>query len=137
MEPTQLVDEGLEILSPSECLRLLEETHVGRVVLANGALPVVFPVNYVLVGDDITFFTGEGMKLRAAASATPVTFQVDHIDLERETGWSVLATGQAQEAAGSELARATALGLRPWAAGMRTHLIRIRPDVLTGRRILT
>jgi hypothetical protein len=129
--------DGLEILGERECLRLLERSRVGRVAIVRDGLATVVPVTYAVVGDEIAFFTGEGMKLDAARNAEQVSFEVDHIDLEQQAGWSVLVVGVATLAGPAIRNRAEALGLYPWAAGDRPHLVRIRPGVISGRRVLT
>jgi uncharacterized protein len=134
--PAELVDAGLEILDSRECIRLLHTTQVGRVALNLGGVAAVLPVNYVMLGSDIMFFTGAGVKLNAALAADPVSFEADEIDATERTGWSVLATGRAERTDGSNRPRVEALGLYPWAAGERHHLIRIRPTFVSGRRIL-
>jgi len=129
-------DEGLEILDEAECWRLMRTARVGRVAVANGPAPAVFPVAFVVVGSDILFFTGSGIKFDAAREGRSVSFEVDEIDAVAEMGWSVLAVGPIVPASTASKARAQALGLYPWAAGDRQRLLRIRPDFLSGRRIL-
>jgi nitroimidazol reductase NimA-like FMN-containing flavoprotein (pyridoxamine 5'-phosphate oxidase superfamily) len=131
-----LIDNGLEILSPEQCLDLLGRATVGRVAVTVGALPAIFPVTYALLGDDIVFLTGEGTKLRAALAGAVVAFQVDHIDEVEGSGWSVMAVGLAEEITDPvEFRAAEAIHLRPFAAGDRTHFVRIRTEFLSGRRI--
>ena len=132
----RLADEGLELLDEEDCLRLLETAQVGRVAFCMGAAPVVFPVTFTMVGGEIMFFTGSGMKLDAAKEGRTVSFEVDEVDPLAERGWSVLAVGRAALASPLSKARAEALGLYPWAAGDRHHLVKIRPTFLSGRRIL-
>jgi uncharacterized protein len=129
-------DEGLAILSDQECLRLLESTHIGRVGICLGAVPAVLPVNYRVVGGDVMFLTGPGIKLDAAMRGQSVAFEVDEIDVVQERGWSVLVVGPLVEVGPVSRTRAEALGLYPWAAGRRQHLIRLRPEMVSGRRIL-
>jgi nitroimidazol reductase NimA-like FMN-containing flavoprotein (pyridoxamine 5'-phosphate oxidase superfamily) len=132
----ELVDEGLELLSEEECRVLLADGQVGRVAVTLGALPTVLPVNYGLLDGDIVFLTGDGTKLDAALRNAVVAFEVDEIDPLQEGGWSVLAIGAVREITdGSTLSAAQALGIRPWAHGVRTHFVRLHPEVLTGRRI--
>src|SRR4051794_39252721 len=130
-----LNDDGIDILTEGECRRLLTQARVGRVVIATGGIAVVFPVNYGVIGGDILFFTGDGTKMHAAAAGTTVTFEVDSIDVEQESGWSVLVVGEASIAEPRLKARAAAIGIYPWASGQRHRLVRVRPDVVTGRRI--
>lgn len=128
--------EGVELLSERDCRELLRRAQVGRVAVSVGEVPAVFPVNYMVVGDEIFFFTTEGTKLRAAAAEVTVTFEVDHIDPFAETGWSVMVVGRARERTESEvIAGAQRAGLRSWAAGDRFHLISVAIDFLSGRRI--
>jgi nitroimidazol reductase NimA-like FMN-containing flavoprotein (pyridoxamine 5'-phosphate oxidase superfamily) len=124
------------VLPVEECRQLLGTAKVGRVVLSIGALPAALPVNYLLVGDSIQFFTGTGSKLDADARNTVVGFEVDRIDEESQTGWSVLAVGPAAELTDPQaIDKARKSGLRPWAADRRNHLIRLDPQKLTGRRV--
>jgi nitroimidazol reductase NimA-like FMN-containing flavoprotein (pyridoxamine 5'-phosphate oxidase superfamily) len=133
---TGLVDSGLEILDDNECIRLLQTARIGRVAVNIGDATAVLPVNFVMLGADILFFTGTGVKLNAALSATAVSFEADEIDVGAHTGWSVLAVGNAERTDGRLRPRVEALGLYPWAAGQRPHLVRIRPTFLSGRRVL-
>jgi nitroimidazol reductase NimA-like FMN-containing flavoprotein (pyridoxamine 5'-phosphate oxidase superfamily) len=131
------VVDGLELLSESDCRRLLAQERVGRVAVAVGALAVVFPVNYMVAGGDILFWTAEGTKLKAAVANRVVTFEIDHVDAAHETGWSVLAVGPARERTEPSLvAGAKAAGLRSWASGERHHLVAVTVETLTGRRII-
>lgn len=66
----------------------------------------------------------------------PVAFECDGIDRVYHTGWSVLATGNAEEVVNeAELARLARLPLDPWCPGPKSTWVRIRPLMLTGRRI--
>ncbi|MDQ3896833.1 MAG: pyridoxamine 5'-phosphate oxidase family protein [Actinomycetota bacterium] len=57
-----------------------------------------------------------------------VAFQVDRIDPVLQSGWSVLTRG---------VARAGRLALRPSAPGERPCFVRIRSDMVSGRRFLS
>ncbi len=134
----RVVADGLEILSDEECHGLLEQERIGRVAITVHALPAVLPVNYRLLGDSILFFTAEGMKLRAATSNAVVCFEVDHFDVESETGWSVMVVGVASEVTDPRaIASARRLGVRPWARGNRPHLVRLGTEFVSGRRIVS
>jgi nitroimidazol reductase NimA-like FMN-containing flavoprotein (pyridoxamine 5'-phosphate oxidase superfamily) len=97
-------------------------------------MPAAHPVNYLLDDEEIVFRTGDGAKLAAAARGAVVGFQVDEIDVERRSGWSVLGVGEAYEI--HDLARLAALIDRlptPWAADRVGHCISIPLQRLTGR----
>lgn len=132
-----LIDNGLEILTPEQCHDLLRRSRVGRVAVTIAALPAIFPVNYAVFEGDIVFLTGDGTKLQAAVDRAVVAFQVDHFDESLGSGWSVMAVGLAQEINDpDEAAAAQRLGLKPFAAGDRSHFVRIQPEFVSGRRII-
>ena len=62
---------GLEVLAREECFRLLATLKVGRVALSVGGLPVVVPVNFLVVDEAMVFRTGVGSKLSRPPPATP------------------------------------------------------------------
>ena len=130
-----LVDNGLEILSEIDCIRLLATANVGRVAFNAGDLPVVLPVNFGMVAGEILFFTGSGLKLAAATERRAVSFEADEFDVSARRGWSVLAAGRLERAGDLARSRAVDLGVFPWAAGDRHELVRIRPTFWSGRRI--
>src|SRR5213078_3225239 len=108
----------------------------GRLGFVVDEWPVVLPVNYVLDGDDIVVRTDGGTKFSALRRGARVAFEVDAIDTLFQSGWSVLAYGQADEVVDAdEVERLQGLGLRPWAGGARPFWIRIRPVSVTGRRL--
>jgi len=126
-------DHGLELLTEEDCRALLASGLIGRVGISVGALPAILPVNYSVVDGDILFRTGEGQKLRAALDHTIVAFEVDHADPLSHEGWSVLVVGVAEEVFDVPGSLA---GPVPWARGERDHLVRIRPEMISGRRLL-
>jgi nitroimidazol reductase NimA-like FMN-containing flavoprotein (pyridoxamine 5'-phosphate oxidase superfamily) len=127
-----LFDEGLELLDDAECLRLLSTVSLGRVGVTIASLPAIFPVNFALHDGDVLFRTGDGAKLRAALRGAVVVFEADHADAASRSGWSVQAVGVAEEVT-EELG--DLVSVAPWASGARHHLVRIHPEMLTGRRI--
>lgn len=127
---------GLAVLGRDECLALLRHSDLGRVAVSVGALPAVFPVNYRMLGDDVVFRTGTGSKLHAAVTNAIVAFEVDAVDREHRAGWSVLVTGTASELLDPrEIANADGLGLEPWLQGPLSRWVRVRTQMLSGRRL--
>lgn len=128
---------GLEVLSRAECLRLLGRAGVGRVVVSDRVLPAAFPVNFALLDGDVVFLTAAGSKLEAATDEQVVAFQVDQIDPASRSGWSVLVQGRAGVVdAADDVARARALPLAPWAPVGPGQVVRIRSEIVTGRRVM-
>jgi nitroimidazol reductase NimA-like FMN-containing flavoprotein (pyridoxamine 5'-phosphate oxidase superfamily) len=103
-----------------------------------GHYPLVFPVNYAIVGKTILYRTGVGTKLHSVHRSN-VTFEADEIDPAHRSGWSVMVKGVAQEVSPTRdrqlTSRAELSGASPWAAGKREHVIRILADQVSGRRI--
>jgi uncharacterized protein len=129
----------IEELAPAECLRLLASVTVGRVGVTIDALPAVLPVNFVMSEGAVVFRTVPGTKLDAATAGAVVAFEADdHGTADAPGGWSVLVRGIARELTlPSELAKARALPLEPWAWDCGAdRFVRIEPRVLTGRRIV-
>ena len=127
----------IEILTREECLRLLAAEEVGRIAVVLGRQPLIMPVNYVLERETIVLRTDPGTKL-ATASLERVAFEVDHIDRERQAGWSVLVQGVGQEitpAYSRLFEHVRALAITPWAPGDKEHWLRIMPVEISGRRV--
>lgn len=128
--------QELHELPVDECLCLLAAMSVGRLGLTAPGGPVILPVNYALDGRTVIFRTAEGGKLDAAVGGAPVAFQVDRLQPADESGWSVLVRGTAEVVSDpAELDRARELLAQPWAPGERQHVVRIRPESVTGRTI--
>jgi nitroimidazol reductase NimA-like FMN-containing flavoprotein (pyridoxamine 5'-phosphate oxidase superfamily) len=133
----ELDRNGLEVLDRDQCVALLSGSSVGRIAITANALPVILPVNFVLLGDHIVIRTGRGTKLDAATRNTVVAFEVDEIDSADQTGWSVLVTGVARELTAPE--DITAVSSSPparWAPGGDGRYMAIATDMISGRRIL-
>lgn len=130
-------DEGrLVRLDVDECLRLLATESVGRVAINDQGGPVVFPVNYLVDRGSVVFRTGVGSKLGAADARDEASFEVDHVDRQDGTGWSVLVRGRLVEVAnGDEVDRLSMLPLRPLVDGDRDHLLQVMARTISGRRI--
>jgi nitroimidazol reductase NimA-like FMN-containing flavoprotein (pyridoxamine 5'-phosphate oxidase superfamily) len=127
---------GLQMLDSEECTALLAGAVVGRIAITSNALPVVLPVNFVLLEDHIVVRTGRGTKLDAATRNTVVAFEVDELDAREGTGWSVLVTGVAHELiAPEEIAAADVSPPARWAPGPEGRYIAISVDMISGRRI--
>jgi nitroimidazol reductase NimA-like FMN-containing flavoprotein (pyridoxamine 5'-phosphate oxidase superfamily) len=129
-------------LEREDCLRLLAATTLGRLAVSPPewrSQPVIRPVNYVFdpSSQSIVFRSARGSKFTALVLSGQAAFEIDGIEPSDETGWSVIVQGVAEEITSvPELRRLEKLGLRPWAPGDKPHWIRIRTNVVSGRRIL-
>ena len=127
--------DRVEELTPNECIELLGRRTVGRVAFTERALPAIRPVNYALVGHQIVLQTdphGLGQRLDGQV----VAFEVDEIDPESETGWSVVVTGTARLLRSpSDLIRQARVPLVTLAGAGHDARVCIVPGEITGRRI--
>jgi nitroimidazol reductase NimA-like FMN-containing flavoprotein (pyridoxamine 5'-phosphate oxidase superfamily) len=127
--------DRLQPLAPSECLELLGRRSLGRVAFTERALPAIRPVNYALVGHQIVLRTDpDGLGKRLDGQV--VAFEVDEIDAEHGSGWSVVVTGTARLLrAPGDLVRQAPVPLVSLAGeGHDAHVV-IVPGEITGRRI--
>jgi hypothetical protein len=128
----------LEQLSRDECLRLVGQVPLGRIVYTRQALPAVELVNFALDDGDIIIRTDSSGKLAAATRGAVVAFEADSVDTATRTGWSVTIVGYSRAVTdGADIRHLEESGLVPWAPGERDHFIRISAEIVNGRRIAT
>jgi len=123
-------------LSRSECEKLLAEHSAGRVGLCAPTGPQILPVTYAYYGKTVVFRTSPYGVLSSLERHTRVAFEIDDIDEERQSGWSVLVMGSAERV--TQQYTLTTLwreGPVPWASGTRNLIIAITPDSITGRSV--
>lgn len=127
---------NLRVLSPEECLVLLEPGGVGRVGLMSPEGIVMLPVNYAIAAKTIVFRTAPDTLLAADANAS-ASFEADRLDEASREGWSVLVQGRAHKVAAEREVQSLEqeTRLEPWAAGARDVWVRIIPARVTGRRV--
>ena len=124
---------GLRVLDESRCFDLLGGEPIGRLGFSSGSLPVIFPVNYLLMDRTIVFCSEDGEKLRAAQQRAVACLEIDHYDRMEHTGWSVLATGRlalSPPGRQAELAEAPAAH---WALSGRCRFVELPIELIAGR----
>ena len=124
----------LKVLDRQRCLELLATHHVGRLGVVEGRRPVVLPVNFVLDGDAPVMMSDDGVKSRSA-DGSPACLEIDGIDVDRQTGWSVLVSGRLEDVTDDPTVSHRVTPPVPWATGPRPHILRLAPDSITGRAI--
>ncbi len=127
---------GLEVLPEDDCWRLMAGSTVGRLAVSVANRPDIFPVNYAVDDRSVVISTDAGTKLAAAVLGRAVAFEVDGLDAEAHTGWSIVVHGHAEEIEGViERIAAGDLGIKTWAERDKERFVRIVPTEITGRRI--
>jgi nitroimidazol reductase NimA-like FMN-containing flavoprotein (pyridoxamine 5'-phosphate oxidase superfamily) len=124
-------------IPPVRCAELLATHSVGRVAWNTPDGPQILPVSYAVHDKNIVFRTSPYGVLSQLIQRSPVAFEIDQLDPETHTGWSIQVQGQAeavQEPA--ELVHLWTLDdPRPWAPGIRNVFISITARIISGRAI--
>jgi hypothetical protein len=84
---------GLQVLEYAAMWDLLASRTVGRLGIVVAGEPVIFPVNYQVLGQSLMFRTGDGSKYDAAVRGASAVFQLDEYDHDTRTGWPVVLNG--------------------------------------------
>ena len=123
-------------LSEAECNQLLTEHTAGRVGFMAGDGPQILPVTYQYRNGSVIFRTSPHGPLAELVRRTSVAFEIDGIDEQNKSGWSVLVLGFAEAMAHDYLlASAWETGPVPWADGVRNLFIEIKPRKISGRAV--
>lgn len=137
-------DDGLQVLSMTECESRLRAGGVGILALAGEPAPVLRPVNFlwqqaVSQPGALILRTSAGRIAAAAEQGLPASFVISEIDRFEHEGWSVVVTGRL--ATGTDLGGSDGSGglaklpLRPWARGARDCFVVLQAEQISGRRI--
>ena len=129
---------SLARLDRATCLQLLSSRRTGRLAyVARAGVPDVVPVNLAVDGERLLVRSGPGPKLQAAERREVVAVEVDDLDEDTRTGWSVVVAGRARRLHTSEVAALPA-DLLPevWARGPRSSVIAIELTRVEGRRLV-
>jgi len=123
-------------LSYATCLTLLRGEEVGRVAVCTSDGPRIVPVNFILVDDDtVVFRTTPYSALGIHADGGRLALEVDRVDVEGRSGWSVVAAGIGEVVDDARLLGATFRNPDPWAGGQRWLTVALRWRELTGRAV--
>ena len=130
-------------LSEAECMELLADGGVGRLVFTSRYGPTSLPTVYRIDGESIVLGTwdpalfDEDLRTGIAQAEYRVAVEADQIDLEAREGWIVLVRGAAHHLdTEAERAPFIGAGLEPWIEGVPAHFIRVNPTGMWGNRVL-
>jgi hypothetical protein len=124
---------GTEIIGEADCWELLETEIIGRVVATIDGQVEIFPVNYAVEGEGILFRTNAGRKTEGALAGETV-FEVDSVDRQAKSGWSVIVRGDARDITEYD-GPTRADAVMPW-TGPKDFLVRISARSISGRRVV-
>ena len=123
-------------LAEDACKELLARHTTGRVGFMAPYGPQILPVTYQYRNGSVIFRTSPHGVLSSLVRRTSVAFEIDGVDEEKQSGWSVLVLGFAEAMAHNYLlASAWETGPVPWADGIRNLFIEIKPRKISGRSV--
>ena len=130
----------LEHLNEAECMELLADGGMGRLVFNSRYGPTALPVEYKI--DEGSMVLGawdpvfdEDLRTGIAHADYQVAVEIDQVDPQAHQGWIVLARGPAHHL-DTEAERAPFInaGLDPWFENVPAHFIRVSPTTIFGAR---
>jgi nitroimidazol reductase NimA-like FMN-containing flavoprotein (pyridoxamine 5'-phosphate oxidase superfamily) len=83
-------------LTRGECLELLTAGGPGRVAATMKAVPVIIPVTFVLLSDDVVFDPGPAPQVSRAIADQVIAFETDQVGPDGRAEWDVHVTGVAR-----------------------------------------
>lgn len=126
----------LEELDREQCLALLTQAPVGRLVFTERALPAVQPVDFRWWHGDVVIRTADPAVLAAASGNRIVAFETDDLDADLRVGWTVTVVGHAQVITNvPDLIELSGLFSRPCVGGRCDYFACIRTEKVTGSRL--
>jgi nitroimidazol reductase NimA-like FMN-containing flavoprotein (pyridoxamine 5'-phosphate oxidase superfamily) len=128
-------ERNFEAIGREQCLDLLASNHLGRVAWQAADVPQILPITYATHQGSVYFRTAPDGILSALVQPTRVALEVDELDQQTRTGWSIVLHGRTSSVSDPDaLADLWAAdSLVPWAEGNRTLFICIRLDRISGR----
>jgi nitroimidazol reductase NimA-like FMN-containing flavoprotein (pyridoxamine 5'-phosphate oxidase superfamily) len=127
--------ESTFALDAKDCWECLRSTSIGRLAVIVNDWPEIFPVNYAIEHSALVIRTGEGTKVDAIRARPRVAFEIDGVDAEDGTAFSVVVKGNAKEInAPEDLQETLSLDVAPLQSGTKNHFIRILAEEVAGRR---
>jgi nitroimidazol reductase NimA-like FMN-containing flavoprotein (pyridoxamine 5'-phosphate oxidase superfamily) len=128
----------LQAISRDRCEELLARCSTGRIAWNAGDGPELLPVSYAMYNSQVVFRTSPyGVLSQLSRQRSRVAFEVDEIDQEHGTGWSVVVRGTAEGVVQDhDLARLWSMErITPWATGTRNLFVAITAQTVSGRRV--
>ncbi len=122
----------LSDLSTEECWRLAATRPVGRLGWQSHDGVTIVPVNITVADEMVHLRTAAYSTIAREVAGRPVAVEVDELDEETHTGWSVLMRGRAA------LVRDLPPGSpepEPWPSARRPLLVEIDVTEISGRRL--
>lgn len=127
-------DDGpVRDLTEDECWERLASEEFGRLAFLMVDEVHLVPINYSVDGRSLLFRTAAGNKLFGVVLSHDVVFEIDHVDDEQNTAWSVVLRGFPRLLEEDEAHRAEQVPLRPWVDTRKDSVVEIKSTSVSGR----
>jgi uncharacterized protein len=135
-----MIDDGrgyglLRELDEEECWALVGQRGVARVAYNDSRGPTCMPVAFAIDGRTVLVRVSPYAELAQHLPGAPAAIEVDELDHESRTGWSVVLRGVVQAVANDDLPAPESRPI-PWPDGQRPLHLRLTPSRVTGRRVM-
>ena len=122
-------------ISPARCGELLASHCRGRIAWTAPDGPQMLPVSYTMLNQRIILRTSPYGVLSQLVRRQAVAFEVEELQPDSSSGWTVLVRGTVQELdrANLQVGRAALDTVTAWAPGSRNLLLAITARSVSGR----
>lgn len=119
-------------LSEVECWDLAATKPVGRLAWCGPSGPSIVPVNFTVADHRVHIRTAAYSSMARECDDSPVAFEIDELDEQSASGWSVLIRGRAHV----DFEPGDAPAPDVWPDGTRALHLTVEVNAVTGRRVL-
>jgi nitroimidazol reductase NimA-like FMN-containing flavoprotein (pyridoxamine 5'-phosphate oxidase superfamily) len=122
------------VLPAYDCWTLLETEDIARIAWGGPDGVSVVPVNYTITDGALWFRTQAASALGRQCAGGRVVVEVDHVDRDEHTAWSVLVGGTAEPVDVADVPDHV-MQMRVWPVGSPGMFVRVEPAEVSGRRL--
>ncbi len=120
-------------MTERECWEVLDRERFGRLAVAVGGEPDIFPINFLVADDKLLLRTAPGTKLTELVINSAVAIEADGQD--DTEAWSVILKGDARMVdTFSQTYADDAWGLQTWLPSDKPIYVEVTARSLSGRR---
>lgn len=119
-----------------DCWALLESEEIARIAWNGREGVAVVPVNYTVGAGALWCRSSPDTALARECGGQRIVIEVDHLEPATRSGWSVVVFGVGEIVDAADVPEMLA-DVDVWPAGARSLFVRVEPDEVTGRKLLT
>jgi uncharacterized protein len=86
-------ERHFDAIGRQQCLDLIDSHHLGRIAWQAADLPQILPITYAMHQGSVYFRTLPNGLLAELAQPTSVALEVDELDQQTRSGWSIVMHG--------------------------------------------